>query len=109
MTVKTDKLAGINLNLDTLDTEAAVEPFVFVAGGKRFVVEHIEDHDWQDLLNFDATDAEASMRLMLGDEQYDGFASIKGISMRKTKTLLTAIQEHFGMGDTPEGSASPGS
>jgi len=108
-TTKTDKPAGVNLNLDTLESEGSKEPFVFVIGGRRFVVDDIEDHDWQDLLEFDATDAAASIRLMLGDEQYEAFHATRGVSMRKTKALLTAIQEHFGMGDLPEGGASPGS
>lgn len=106
---RTDKPSRVNLNLDTLDSEGSREPFTFVVDGKRFVVNDIEDHDWQDLLEFDATDAAASIRLMLGDEQYEAFHACRGVSMRKTKVLLTAIQEHFGMGETPEGDASPGS
>ena len=105
----TDKPGKIDLNLDTLDMEAAAPPFTFVAGGQRFVVENIEERDWQDLLEFDATDPEATMEMMLGADQYVEFHKVRGISMRKIKPLLAAIREHFGLGDLGEDDASPGS
>ena len=65
-----DKPGKVDLNLDTLDLEAAAPPFTFVAGGQRFVVENIEERDWQDLMDFDATDAEATLKMILGEDQY---------------------------------------
>ena len=105
----TDKPGKVDLNLDTLDLEAAAPPFTFVAGGQRFVVENIEERDWQDLLDFDAADPKATMALMLGEEQFQKFSQVRGVSMRKLKPLLTRIQEHFGLGDVGEGDASAGS
>lgn len=104
-----DKPGKVDMNLDTLDMEAAAPPFTFVAGGQRFVVENIEDRQWQDLMEFDDTDPEETIKMILGNDQYDAFREIKGISMRKIKSLLTAIRGHFGLGDLGEGDASPGS
>lgn len=104
-----DKPARVDFNLDTLDMEGSVAPFVFVAGGHRFTVDSIEDHDWQELMAFEGADFASTLKLMLGMEQYVIFTEIKGVSVRKIKPLLDAIQAHFGLPDTPEGDASSGS
>jgi hypothetical protein len=103
-----DKPIPPALNLDTLDVEGAPDPFVFVLDGKRFEVGDLEGHDWQDLMDFDATDAEGTLRLMLG-KQYDDFRAVRGVSMRKIRVLLDSLRDHFGLATPPETDASPGS
>lgn len=105
---KTGDKPGAVFNLDTLEREGTTEPFSFVAKGKRFVIDGLEDKDWQDLVSAGA-DPIANLRVALGDEQYAEFEKIRGIPAWKLGQLAEAIQQHFGVGDSGEDAGSSGS
>ena len=94
------------LNLDSLEREGTpAKPFPFTAGGKRYVVEDIEDADWRLLASDSPRDI---LQAALRDEQFASFAS-KPLPLWKIKVLAEAIVAHFGLGEPGEGDASSGS
>jgi hypothetical protein len=80
-------MADAVLDLDALDNEANGVPFTFKSGGQTFSMEAGEDSDWRVLDALDKGDLAQAFRFLLGDEQYEKFASRK-VSMRTFKRLL---------------------
>lgn len=100
---------GPVFNLDTLEREGeAPGPFNFVVGGKRFVVEDLQDVDWQDLIAT-GVDPKKDLALALGEDQYAKFEAIRGIPGWKLSKLVEQITQHFGLAGPGEGNASSGS
>lgn len=101
---------GKVFNLDGLEREGEVpEPFNFTVNGKRFQVDDVESHDWQDLVAVDADDPSSALRGILGAEDYERLVAIRGVPMWKLTQLLDAITAHFGLGESGESDASSGS
>lgn len=96
-----------NLNLDALEREGDEQyvPFVFTLGGDRFECLDVNDEDWQVLADIDETDPKASLRLILGDEQYEKFSAHR-LPMWKMNRLMTSWREHNGMPAPGEATAS---
>lgn len=100
---------GPVFNLDVLEREGdAPEPYNFVVGGKRFVVEDLQDIDWQDLVSIGA-DGVKGLQVALGEDQYAKFEAIRGIPAWKISKLVEQITQHFGLAAPGEDSASSGS
>jgi hypothetical protein len=99
---------GPVFSLDALEREGKPDPFQFAVGGERFVVEDMEERDWQDLL-FIGDDPEKGLQVSLGDEQYLRFKEIRGVPSWKLQKLMEAIAEYFGLAMPGEDAGSSGS
>lgn len=109
MTAKSDK-PGPVLNLDALEREGEREPFAFALKGRRYEVTDPSELDWRVTaeLNSGGANARYLFEQLLGEKQYKEFAAVQ-LPDWKAGKLLTAIGEHYGVGEPGEGNASSGS
>ncbi len=100
-----------DFNLDALQAEAELRPFVVQWAGRRWTFAHMHEADsWDSLEAAEQGDARAmvaAFRLALGEEQWAEFRAMP-IPQYKLKGLFKAYAEHCGMqlGESP---ASDGS
>lgn len=101
-------MAKSTFDLDALEREATPEPFTFAAGGKQFTAKDVDDNDWQDLVAA-GDDLDKLLPLALGGEQYAEFKKVRGVPAWKLVKLVQAMTEHYGIGNSGEGTGSSGS
>lgn len=89
-----------SMDLDALEHEATEEPFTFTLGGQVYELHNPEDVDWQDnseLAEANENDLRPLVRMLLGEEQYAGFAENR-VPLWKLGKLIDGYYEHHGLG-----------
>ena len=108
-TQKRDTPSKVNLNLDTLEREAAPEPFFVVVGGKRYTFQDPEECDYRDLLESQEEYANGNPRraieLAIREEDREAFFANR-LPGWKLRTLFELYSEHFGLLGLGEADAS---
>lgn len=97
--------SDVQLNLDALDSEGAVEPFRFTLGGETFEAADPRDLDWREVEAIDTSDYNSVLKSMLTEESYERFLNHK-VSVRALDRLSEAVVSHYGMVNSGEGDAS---
>ena len=95
----------VDLNLDTIERESTQvkQPFSFVIGGHRFVLNDPAELDWQQLLEID--DPIAFFRYCMPQEQKETFKELR-VPGWKLGKVIEGFQKHYGLGDKGNGAAS---
>lgn len=103
--------APFDLNLDAVQAEAELAPFVFQWGGRRWTFEHLQALDVWPLLEVAARDDAGAMlgtfRAALGEDGWKAFQKVP-MPAYKMQALFTAYQKHCGY-EPGESPASDGS
>lgn len=100
-----DKPAPISLNLDSLEREGTVEPFVIVLKGRRILMSDAQDVEWQTLM-LAMQNPHAFFKLIVPADDQDDFFSA-GLPTWKMRKLMEAYTTHYGLTDPGNLAASP--
>lgn len=93
----------IGTNLDELEKENPIEPFVALVGGKEITFIDARDLPWDELNKID--DPDEFMWRCLSEEDYDFFLAQK-VPGWKIEILSRDYQRHFGIGTRGNGRGS---
>lgn len=83
-------------DLDALQNEAEVRPFLFRLGGEQFTFPPATDVDWKTAAKLESGDFDGALRELLGDKQYGRFNK-HPVSVFKLGQLFRSYQEHQGI------------
>lgn len=87
----------MSFDLDALEVEGEDSPpFEFTYKGEKFTMPAAVAMPWQDQLALERADQLESMRLILGDEQFDRLRALPMSAARLAK-LIEKWQEHQGL------------
>lgn len=101
-----DNLPPTALDLDALEREGGSPiPFVFVLGGKRYLLSDPKEIDWQDLISA-LTNPYMFFKLMLPPDDQDTFFGTK-VPSWKLNTLVESYIKHYGLPSAGEADALP--
>lgn len=96
--------ARISTNLDELEKENPLDPFVVVVGGREITFTDVRDLPWDVLANVEA-DPDEFMWETLSKEDYDYFKAQK-VPGWKIDVLIKDYRAHFGIGTRGNGRGS---
>ena len=83
-------------NLDAVEAEATGQPFEFDWHDESYSLPSAGDADWRALAALDSGKLEAGLRGLMGDDQYDRFAS-RPLATKKLGKLVEAYLEYQGV------------
>ena len=100
----------MKLSLDQLEAEdpSDLEPCELDLGdGVVVTLPHPMDVPFANLVDFDPTNPTVVLRTLMGADAFEKFISNPRVTGRRLEQIFTLYQEHYGLGDVGEGSASP--
>lgn len=90
-----DKPTMVSLDLDALEREGTVEPFVIKLGGERYVMVDAMDLDWRDL-SLAQTDPISFFDIVIAEDQRDKFKQQR-MTVFQVDKMMRAYMDHHGM------------
>lgn len=107
-----DKPAKIGLNLDSVERDGVVDPYVIVLNGKRYVLTDVQECDYRELLTVQRAmmggEPEKALEILISDEDKAEFFANK-LPNWKVEKLMRGYNEHYGLptpGEAPASSPS---
>lgn len=109
---RSDRPAPVSLNLDKLEREGTVDPFVVVLGGKRYECADPRDYDYRDAVAaqqaFAAGHPGAAIEMVIPEDQREEFFANR-LPAWKLEELFTLYNQHYGLPTPGEARASSAS
>lgn len=90
------RTANTDFDLDALENEAEVRPFLFRLKGEQFTFPPATDVDWKTAAKLETGDFDGALRELLGEKQYTRFAR-HPLSAYKLGQLFRQYQDHQGI------------